>query len=338
MYDIRGKKITGNADPLAKIPLDYIYHRIKNPKQEIGSLIRQLRIIREIDHKRYSLLKRELPYLVCGVFNPPVRRTENFAFIEYFIVDIDHISHKGLSIDQVRSDINQDPCTVMSFLSPGEDGLKVMFRLKERCYDHGLYALFYKAFVRRLSETYHLEQVIDTRTSDVCRACFISSDPQVYYHPDARHIDITDYIDHNNPLALFEMKKELADSIRNTLSVPNENLPKEKDPNLESIQKIKNILRLRSHPGKKALPYVPEQLNEMMEELRRLIVNTGIQVYEIININYGKKIKMKLGLKMAEINLFYGKRGFSVVKSPKSGTNSELNDIAFDLISEFLYS
>lgn len=44
-----------------------------------------------------------------------------------------------LSLKTVRDEIIRDEQVMMCFVSPGEDGLKVMFQLKERCYDAGLY-------------------------------------------------------------------------------------------------------------------------------------------------------------------------------------------------------
>jgi hypothetical protein len=38
------------------------------------------------------------------------------------------------------------------------------------------------------------------------------------------------------------------------------------------------------------------------------------------------------------VNVFYGKKGFRVVKSTKSGTHSELTEIAHTIISEALFS
>ena len=140
-----GTNIQSNADMLQKIPVKYLYDSLRHPRPDIVSSIRQLRIVRELDNKQYSSLKRKLPYLVCGMFNPPYRRTENFAYTEYFIIDIDHLSEKGLSLADTRKCIEKDTRTVLSFVSPGEDGLKVLFKLKERCYDSGLYSLFYKS-------------------------------------------------------------------------------------------------------------------------------------------------------------------------------------------------
>ena len=95
---------------------------------------------------------------------------------------------------------------VLSFLSPSEDGLKVFFKLKERCYDSGLYSLFYKAFLLEFSKQYVLHQVIDTRTSDVTRACFVSVDPDAYYNPDAVQVDIRAFIDMDNPFGCSNKK------------------------------------------------------------------------------------------------------------------------------------
>ena len=85
-----GINIIANADQLHKVPVKSVYDSLRNPRPNIVSAIRQLRIVREIDEKQYGALKRQLPYLVCGMFNPPYRKTENFAYAEYFMIDIDH--------------------------------------------------------------------------------------------------------------------------------------------------------------------------------------------------------------------------------------------------------
>lgn len=328
-----GKKITSNADSLMKIQLSYFYHCIKNPRSELEAKIRQLRIVRDIDPKKYNMLKKELPYVVCGMFNPPFRRTENFAYTEYFIVDIDHVTQKGLTISSIRAQLEQDSRVVLSFLSPGEDGIKLVFKLAERCYDSGLYSLFYKAFVFQLSQSYHLDQVLDQRTSDVCRACFISVDPDIYYNPEATPVNIPDYVDASNPAALFDLKKTIEHNIAEKEDDEGRKIADDIDK--EAVDKIKEILKIKKVSLAKPPVYVPEQLDEIIDDLRKYIEETGLIVTEIININYGKKIRLKMGLKQAEINVFYGKRGFSVVESPRSGTNSELNKLTGELIKSF---
>jgi hypothetical protein len=336
---LTGTNITGSADVLKKIPVDHLYHSLRNPKPEISAKIRQLRIVRRLDAKQYTALKRMLPYVVCGMFNPLYRRTENFAYIEYFIVDIDHLSDKGMNISEVRKRIEQDERTVLCFLSPGEDGLKVLFRLKERCYDAGVYFLFYKAFVRQFSLDCQLEQVVDARTCDVCRACFISIDPDAYYAPGATFVDMNAYLDVSDTTSLMDMKSTFAkEEKEQSVNLKNES-SQDTNPDADALARIKEIL----HPGgkkpvKEKVPvYVPERLNEMMVDLQTYVEKTGVSLYEIINIQYGKKLRMRVGTREAEINLFYGKRGFSVIQSPRCGTSSEFNQLAADLIEAFLH-
>lgn len=54
----------------------------------ITSKVRQLRVAYQIASKQYNEQKRTLPYAVCGIFNPPYRKTENFGYIECFVLDI----------------------------------------------------------------------------------------------------------------------------------------------------------------------------------------------------------------------------------------------------------
>lgn len=332
-----GSNIRSSADALKKVTVDYLYHSLRNPKPEISAKIRQLRIVRRLDIKQYVELKRTLPYVVCGMFNPPFRRTENFAYTEYFMVDIDHLSEKGLFPTEIRKRIEQDNRVVLSFLSPSEDGLKVLFRLKERCYDAGIYSLFYKAFVRQFSMEYQLEQVVDAHTCDVCRACFVSIDPDAYHAPEAVAIDLHAYLDVSDATALMDMKSTFAKEEKAQVCQKQEEKNVTPDPDAEALARIKELLHPKTKKMVEKMPvYVPERLNEVMSDLKTYIENTGAIVYEVVNIQYGKKLRMKVGLRLAEINLFYGKHGFSVVQSPRCGTSSELNKLMADLINAFL--
>lgn len=327
-----GTNISSSSDSLKKVPVEYFYHSLRNPKLEVESHIRQLRIIRDLDNKQYSLMKRQLPYIVCGIFNPPLRKTENFAYTEYFILDIDHLSAKELIMSEVRKRIESDDRVLLCFSSPGEDGIKVLFQLKERCYDAGFYSLFYKSFAQSFSKQHQLEQVIDTRTSDVCRACFVSIDHAAFYNSEAVKVDINDYLSPTDTTQLFDLKKEL------TSKEPPPSKEKSADPDQDVLNQIKLLLnpKYANSNKQKKLPYVPEQLEEIMEDLKKYIEQTGVIVYEIINIQYAKKIRFKTGMRQAEINLFYGKHGYSIVQSPRCGTSSDLNQMMADLIEVFL--
>ena len=332
-----GKNITAKDDPLLKIKPEYLYHKLINPDSDISSKIRQLRVVRQLDTKQYSQLKRLLPYVVCGIFNPSFRRTENFAYTEYFMLDIDKISVKDMSVESLRTQLQSDPRVMLCFLSPGEDGLKLMFRLKERCYDAGIYSLFYRVFVKHFSTQYHLEQVVDVRTSDVARACFVSIDSQAYFNPTCEQVDMAAYMNVDDTSELFRIQKELNREQSGKDKSPDIKTNTEGGPDEEAIVKIKSLLNpnLKSLIEKKEA-FVPEELDTVMERLLPYLVDAGIEVNEIINIHYGKKIRLKVNFREAEINLFYGRKGYSVVQSPRKGTNDELNELCAALINQFL--
>lgn len=332
-----GTNIQSAADELKKVQEEYLYNSLRNPKPTIAATIQQLRIVYSMDAKAYAQLKRRLPYFVCGQFNPPFRRKENFAYTESFILDFDHLSSKQLSMKTIRDNIVKDEQVMMCFTSPSEDGLKVMFRLKERCYDAGLYSIFYKAFATTFAMRHNLTQVTDSKTSDVARACFISIDPNAYFNPNSIPVDIKAYLDESNPDLLFKIKHEQDKHDKVIKKSDDEQVPLPKDPDKDILTRIRQQLNPKAQlPIEQHPAYVPERLNEIIAELKLFIEETGLQVTEIINIQYAKKIRARLGQKEAEVNLFYGKRGFSVVISPRLGTNKELNELLADLIKAFL--
>lgn len=335
-----GTNIQSSTDDLRKVPEDYLYNSLIHPKPAIESRIRQLRIVYQLNQKQYARQKRLLPYFVCGNFNPPYRRKENFAYTESFILDIDNLSSKMLDIEDLRKQLQADPRILMCFTSPSEDGLKIMFKFKERCFDAGIYSIFYKEFAKHFSEHYHLNQVIDSVTSDVSRACFASMDSNVFYNPNCEPIDIKAVIDLNNTDQLFGLK---ASQDKNTKEADQQSRKEHQEfhlgePEGAIMAKIKQCLNPNGKNVRKVerQVYVPEQLEEMIDDLKKYIEATGLIVSEIINIQYGKKIRIKMGLKQAEINLFFGRRGFTVVKSPRCGTDEELNQITADLIQNYI--
>ena len=332
-----GSNLLSALDTLVKVQEEYLYHSLRTPKPVIEARLRQLRTAYQINPKMYAQQKRTLPYLVCGIFNPPYRRTENFAFTERFIIDIDHLASKELDIDTTRRKIEADPRVMMCFVSPSEDGLKVMFKLKERCYDAGVYSIFYKEFLRRFAEQHKIIQVADKVTSDVTRACFVSMDPKAYYNADAEPVDIADYLDTDNTFETLQMKKQQDDEERKMKKQADAEKPVSREPDSEIMASIRQRLNPKAKKVTERPPaYVPQQLQEIAEDIKRYVEETGLVVTEVISIQYGKKFRVKMGLKEAELNVFYGKKGFSVVKSPRSGTNPELNDVVAELVENYL--
>ena len=333
-----GHNIKSITEQLVKMPVKQVYDLIKNPRPETAYTISQLRVVKKLNPSRYAEIKQRLPYMVCGVFNPAYRKSDNFVYTEYFVIDIDHIADKGIVVRDLRREITKDPRTVLCFVSPGGDGLKVMFKISERCHDAGLYRIFYKVFADRYSRQFDIEQVVDTRTCDVARACFLSSDPEVYFNPEAETINVSQYINpEENPLEAFDLKTETDKSDKHKTADGKIKERKTPDPGNDIMDKIRQTLNpvAVSRPAK-APAYVPAILNEIMDRLTAYISEKGVVVDSVENIQYGKKMKFHIALKKAEINLFYGKRGFSVVQSPRTGTNAEANALMAEVIGGFL--
>jgi len=327
-----GKNVTQVNDPMQKLQVAQLYHSLINPKPDIKDAIVQLRNVLTIDPKKYSLLKRKLPYVTCGIFNPPYRRTEHFASIEVFILDIDHISDKGFSVKQLKEKLKADLRVELLFESPGGDGLKILFRLSEKCFDHAKYSMFYKVFAQAFSDQYGLNQVIDTRTSDVTRACFISIDSDAYYNQDAEKVKIESFVDFNDPFQVMELK-----SLEKAVKTEPEPQMKEMELTPDIFQQIKQKLNPNIRTSIPKNITVPEELDKILPNIQEHIQKYDITIKEVKNINYGKQIHFTVGPHFAEINVFYGKNGFKVVPTTKSGANAELTEIAAKSLCELLY-
>lgn len=331
-----GQNIRQAADPLQRIPVSELYELIRSPKPDVASTLGQLKLVREMSEDKYRQLKTQLPYCVCAIFDPPCRRTENFAYTEYFIIDIDHIRQRGLVFEDVRTLIDSDPRTLLSFVSPGGDGLKVMMRLSERCYDAGLYRTFYKLFVSRLSRQYALNQTVDSKTCDVARACFLSMDTHVHYNPDAERVVMADFIDPTfNPDEAFGLKRQADKASKEGDKKQREERQPEPAPDI--MKRIRETLNpdLAKKPERMP-PHVPIVLEELLQPLYDFMEERDVSITDVVNIQYGKKLRFRIGNHDAEINLFYGKRGFSVVQSPRTGTHPEANELAAELVWTFL--
>lgn len=328
-----GTNIVSVDDILSKVGEEYLYNSLISPKPQTAAAMNQLRTVYSLDSKKYSELKRRLPYVVCGSFNPPFRNSANFAYTNSFILDFDLLSAKGLRLDDVREKIQGDSRVAMCFCSPSGDGLKVLFHLSEKCFDKGVYTLFYKAFASSFAASFGLEQVVDSRTSDVARACFISVDPKAYYCPSADSVDLKAFVDIDNPTAVFDLRRELKAV---EAEAPKEEKSQEpSEPDKDVMAAIRQKLNPKATLKPKEV-FVPERLNQVIRPLTNYIQSLGITVIEVVNIQYAKKIRASIGGKEAEVNLFYGGRGFSVIISPRRGTDPEANELLQLTIVNFL--
>lgn len=328
----KGDNIKGLDNILTPISIENLLELIST-SSDLERKVSTLQSVRRIDEKKYRILKTQLPYITCACFNPASRKTENFAYISYFMVDIDHVSSLDMDIAELKTQLTGDSMVMLCYKSPSGDGLKLLFRLKERCYDVGIFKIFYRQFIKIFAQKYNIEDIIDGRTNDVTRASFISYDRDAYYNPSADTVDLNSIIDLKNTDELFDMQKEMDKEDRKSVMA---DVSAEKEPDKDTLAQIKQTLGLLKAKPVNPDVYVPEQLTQIISQLTEFLSELNIDIQEIIDISYGKKIKVKVEDKQAECNIFYGKKGFSVVISPRRGTDKELNELIQQLIANYL--
>ena len=74
-----------------------------------------------------------------------------------------------------------------------------------------------------------------------------------------------------------------------------------------------------------------------MPKIEKHAAKYDMKVELVKNIHYGKQLKFSAGRHWAEINLFYGSKGFKVVATTKTGSNVELAEISKKILCELLY-
>lgn len=332
-----GKNITAAGDQLYDVALDKVYKALINANGEVASMQRRLQAIRAMDPAQYRKLKVSLPYVVCAQFHPKIRRKENFLFADRFLIDIDHISEHGLDLGVLRDTFSKDPRVELMFASPSGDGLKILFRIEPRISDPAYYVLFYKAFCLSLENTYKLGAALDHKTFDVSRCCFVSFDPEAYYNPEAEPIDPTSFVSKESMFELDAIEKEakkiqqshLAEKkelIQDQFSATTQELP----DGVLSFIKEKTGEKVRKAHGK--IYEQPEQLEEIMGQLQQFVSEINGAIESVKPIAYGRQVRINSGKIWAEINIFFGKRGVSVVPTTKTGSHREFGKS----VSEFL--
>lgn len=327
-----GNNITQPNDPLRHVTLRELYMMVSSPDQNLHSLCKRLMSIKELDIKEYRKAKTTLPYFVCASFTPSVRKIVNFASIDCFAVDFDHLSENGMDTDIVKKKLTGDPRVALCFVSPSKDGVKALINLSEKCFDAGAFSIFYKKFTVIFAHSHGLEQVLDAKTCDVTRACFLSEDADAYVRYDSEPVYMEEYVDIFDPFAVYEAKDIMTSSAASCETSHYCSEPSNED--IERIKQVLSIKRKAERPEKYV--YVPAILESTISSIAEMLNDNGIILDTVVDIQYGKKLQMSCGAMKAEVNIFYGKKGFTTVPSPKRGTDQELNSLVSELLEYHL--
>lgn len=147
---------------------------IKGNKFE--SLITELR---KLEKNAYNQRKKELPALVWSGQFKGRKESDIEKYNGFGVLDFDHVEN----VSTLLEDLTQSEYCRIAFVSPSGNGVKMIIKFPA---DYSKHRDYYAAALEHFSEFKP-----DRATSDPCRLCFVSHDPNIYYNPAAKVFDKT---------------------------------------------------------------------------------------------------------------------------------------------------
>lgn len=321
-----GRNIRANPpEALSLIEPEQLLHLLSAGDSPLVTEVARLRKLAQLDKKAYATAKLGLPYLIGATFGGNIRNTDNFEAIHYLVLDFDQCLQSPVQSQHLRQRIALRSEVWLMFVSPNGSGLKVWFRLQEPCTDPLVFKEFYRAFSSKFAEDIDLLGTLDTRTCDVTRVCFLSHDSATYYAPKATPLNWQHWQAKQDEFGDLNLDQEIIE------------LPTKPPLNAAVYQQMLQKVNPKAPARPRDEPHVPALVESVQAKLVTLLEAQGIGIEQLVRLPYGLKFCCMRQLKRAEVSVFYGKRGFSVVKTPKSGTDSVLTDEVYTLMYNLLF-
>jgi hypothetical protein len=132
------------------------------------------------DKKAANKLKAKLDFVTFSGTFQPSRAIENLQqHSSYLIIDIDDLA----DVATVKMTVSHDPYVVMAFVSPRQNGLKLLFKI-----DGKQHSQAFLSISDYLKQEYKLQT--DASGKDVSRVCYLSHDPALYFNIEAEQFQI----------------------------------------------------------------------------------------------------------------------------------------------------
>jgi hypothetical protein len=293
---------------------------IKHDTHKLADLIGRLRKLMAIDTSAYTAQKTKLPYFCISTFEGNTRNTQNYLETNFLVLDFDKIPYHQLSIAQHA--IGQDQRVLLAFRTPSNAGLKVLFALQEPVSNKKTFSDLGKAFGTAFANQFNLLSFLDMKTFDVTRASFIAPDPAAIFNPQAAPIDWKEWVPTLDFTAAEPDPEAATAPIAEKANEPSADIYK------EILQKLKP-----NTPKPVVRAVLPEALEPVVAHLNTLGANFQIALKEVRAIQYGAQIQVVHAAGgTGECNVFYGKRGYSVVRSNKATHHPQLTEILDKLL------
>lgn len=168
------KSISATSTPFHR-DVTVLIERIKNGTDLV--LINQIRM--HPDKAERNLLKKQLPS-IC--FSGKFKHRSLAGLMKHSgLICLDFDGFKGDEMAAFRERLikggDYSKYTMALFTSPSGDGLKVLVKIPPSEKNH-------KSYFQALKEFYNNDH-FDIACSDICRVCYSSHDPEIYFNPEA---------------------------------------------------------------------------------------------------------------------------------------------------------
>ncbi len=162
--------------------LAYVLSQISS-SDVLATAVKHIRAISDPE-KRRDAKQQLLPFFTFSQFKDNKRNNASFLRTSFLIADLDHL---GDNLQEIRTKVHADGHVFVCFQSPSGDGLKVVYRLAEDITDEKVYRATFEFLLQKIRDTYDIEPDTD---ADPARACFLSSDPDVYVNPSCAWVPV----------------------------------------------------------------------------------------------------------------------------------------------------
>ncbi len=157
------KSIKEPNSPYNRPVLDFL-NRIKN-----GSSATEL--VFQFRKTGDNYYKQQLP---CATFGGVFSHRKNDSlvkFSQFACLDFDKFENT-IDVNEIKEHLKKDSCLFCCFISPSGKGVKAVFRVAN---EPQRYKAMYKALCIKYNDVH-----LDSKTSDIARACYESFDPDIY--------------------------------------------------------------------------------------------------------------------------------------------------------------
>lgn len=311
-----GTNCKDNKTLLETISLETLYEKlVSGEDHSLVSLTKNLRSVLKYSTERYRALKTTLPFFSCSLFEPAIRSHQYFREAQGLIIDIDqHSAVESALIEKFKL----DPRIVLGYISPSNMGIKLVFQFDRPVIHPDVYTNLYKRFSYSFATQYQLSDTIDQRNSDVSRISFICHDPGAWMSHEVL------------PVEVDEWSRDLVISAE-----------AEEENSMDGIssgayRQILQLLETRPKVPKKIVPLMDE-ITDILPVLEEELAIYGIRLQPGEAIQHGAKLRVFKDQVQGELNIYWGKKGYNVVASPRKGTDHELNEVARYIIQGVLF-